>query len=79
MENFSSVTELVPFYEVLISLNPKCNALYESWALAKGQNCEIKWLGEPKGHPGGKPKGFDVLYKYRGVRGNRGTFSQIDL
>ena len=26
----SSVTKLVPFYEVLISLNPKCNALRES-------------------------------------------------
>ena len=26
----------------------------------KGQNCEIKRLGEPKGHPGGQPKGFAI-------------------
>ena len=26
----------------------------------KGQNCDIKQLGDPKGHPGGKPKGFVV-------------------
>ena len=41
----------------------------------KDKDCEIKRLGEPKGHPGGgQPKGFVVLYKYRRVRGNKGLF-----
>ena len=40
----------------------------------KGQNCEIKRLGEPKGHLGGQPKSFFCLYKYRRIRGNKGLF-----
>ena len=44
----------------------------------KGQNYEIKWLGEPKGHPGGKPKGFAVCINIGELEG-KPAFSQLDL
>ena len=53
----SSVTKLVPFYEVLISLNLKYNVLCESWALTNWQNCEIKTVrGAERSRDGGNPK-----------------------
>ena len=39
-----------------------------------GQNCEIKWLGEPKGHQRGKPKGFDVCINIEELEGMRDFF-----
>ena len=44
----------------------------------KGQNCEIKRLGKPKDHPGGKPKGFAICINIGELEGIR-TFSQTDL
>ena len=40
----------------------------------KDKFVKLNGWGKPKGHLGGQPKGFVVLYKYRRVRGNKGLF-----
>ena len=54
----------------------KCNILYKSWAPTKRQNCGIEQLGEPKGHPGGQPKGFFVCINIGELEGIRDFFPE---
>ena len=42
----------------------------------KDKFVKLNGWGKPKGHPGGQPKGFTILYKYRRVRGNKGLFTR---
>ena len=44
----------------------------------KEENCDIKRLGEPKGHPGGQPKSFAFCINIGELEGMK-DFSQQDL
>ena len=54
----SSVTKLVPFYEVLISLNLKCNALWDHEHSQEDKFVRLNGWGSPKVTRLGQPKGF---------------------
>ena len=48
--------------------------MYESWALTKDKIVRLNDWGNPKGHPGGEPKGFPVCINIRELEGIKDFF-----